>query len=45
METVVELAEQLRDEEQQIFILAGVVIASGKFIKKEYMKRIGEESI
>lgn len=40
LETVVELAEQLRDEEQRIFILSGVVVASDKFIQKEYMKQI-----
>lgn len=40
LETVVELAEQLRDEGQRIFILSGVVVASDKFIQKEYMKQI-----
>ena len=40
LETVVELAEQLRDEEQRIFILSGVVVASDKFIQKEYMEQV-----
>ena len=40
LETVVELAEQLRDEEQRIFILSGVVVASNKFIEKEYMEQV-----
>ena len=40
LETVVELAEQLRDEEQRIFILSGVVVASDKFIEKEYMEQV-----
>ncbi|MCM1101020.1 MAG: hypothetical protein NC398_06515 [Acetatifactor muris] len=40
LETVVKLAEQLRDEEQRIFILSGVIVASDKFIQKEYMKQI-----
>ena len=40
LETVVELAEKLSDEEQRIFILSGVVVASDKFIKKEYMEQI-----
>ena len=40
LEAVIELAERLSDEEQRIFILSGVVVASDKFIKKEYMKQI-----
>lgn len=40
LETVVELAEQLWDEEQRIFILSGVVVASDKFIEKEYMEQV-----
>lgn len=40
METVVELAEQLRDEEQRIFILSRVVAASDKFIGKEHMEQV-----
>lgn len=40
LETVVELAEQLQDEEQRIFILSGVIVASDKFIGKEYMEQV-----
>ncbi|MCM1173707.1 MAG: hypothetical protein NC341_01515 [Blautia sp.] len=40
LETVAALAEQLQDEEQRIFILSGVIVASDKFIQKEYMKQI-----
>ncbi len=40
LEAVVGLAEQLADEEQQVFILSGVIVASDKFIQKEYMKQI-----
>lgn len=40
LETVVELAEKLQDEEQRIFILSGVVVASDKFIEKEYMEQV-----
>ena len=40
LETVVELAEQLQDEEQRIFILSGVIVASDKFIEKEYMEQV-----
>ena len=45
LETVVELAEQLWNEEQRIFILPGVVVASDKFIEKEYMEQVGGKSI
>ena len=40
LEAVVGLAEQLADEEQQVFILSGVIVASDKFIQKEYMEQI-----
>ena len=40
LETVVELAEQLQDEEQRIFILSGVIVASDRFIEKEYMEQV-----
>lgn len=40
LEAVVGLAEQLADEEQQIFILSAVIVASDKFIQKEYMEQI-----
>ena len=40
LEAVVGLAEQLENEEQQVFILSGVVVASDKFIQREYMEQI-----
>lgn len=45
LEAVIELAERISDEEQRIFILSGVVVASDKFIKKEYMKQISRRRI
>ena len=40
LERVVELAEQVKDNEQQIFILSGVIVASDKFIRREYLEQI-----
>ena len=40
LENVVELAEQVKDNEQQIFILSGVIVASDKFINREYLEQI-----
>lgn len=40
LEKVVELAEQITDEEQRIFTLSGVIVASDKFIKREYLEQI-----
>lgn len=40
LERVVELAEQVKDNEQQIFILSGVIVASDKFISREYLEQI-----
>ena len=40
LEKVVELAEQVKDNEQQIFILSGVIVASDKFINIEYLEQI-----
>ncbi len=40
LEKVVSLAEQVTDEKQQIFILSGVIVASDKFINREYMEQI-----
>ncbi len=40
LEKVVELAEQIMDEEQRIFTLSGVIVASDKFIKREYLEQI-----
>ena len=36
LEKVVELAEQITDEEQRIFTLSGVIVASDKFINREH---------
>lgn len=40
LEKVVELAEQITDAEQRIFTLSGVIVASDKFIKREYLEQI-----
>ena len=40
LEKVVELAEQITDGNQQSFILSGVIVASDKFINREYMEQI-----
>lgn len=40
LERFVELAEQVKDNEQQIFILSGVIVASDKFINREYLEQI-----
>ena len=40
LEKVVNLAEQVTDEKQQIFILSGVIVASDKFINREYLEQI-----
>ena len=40
LEKVVDLAEQITDEEQRIFTLSGVIVASDKFINRDYMDQI-----
>jgi hypothetical protein len=40
LEKVVDLAEQIADEEQRIFTLSGVIVASDKFISREYLDQI-----
>lgn len=40
LEKVVDLAEQIADEEQHIFTLSGVIVASDKFINREYLDQI-----
>lgn len=40
LEKVVCLAEQVTDGKQQIFILSGVIVASDKFINREYLEQI-----
>lgn len=40
LEKVVDLAEQITDEEQRIFTLSGVIVASDKFINRDYMEQI-----
>lgn len=40
LEKVVDLAEQVMDGKQQIFILSGVIVASDKFINREYLEQI-----
>ena len=40
LEKIVDLAEQIPDEEQRIFTLSGVIVASDKFISREYLDQI-----
>ena len=40
LEKIVDLAEQITDEEQRIFTLSGVIVASDKFINREYLDQI-----
>lgn len=40
LEKVVDLAEQIANEEQRIFTLSGVIVASDKFINREYLEQI-----
>lgn len=40
LEKVVDLAEHITDEEQRIFTLSGVIVASDKFINREYLDQI-----
>lgn len=40
LERVVDLAEQIANEGQRIFALSGVIVASDKFIDREYLKQI-----
>lgn len=40
LERVVSLAEQVTDGKQQFFILSGVIVASDKFINREYLEQI-----
>ena len=40
LEKVVDLAEQITNEKQRIFALSGVIVASDKFISREYLEQI-----
>ncbi len=40
LEKVIDLAEQIPDEEQRIFTLSGVIVASDKFIDRKYLNQI-----
>lgn len=40
LEKVVDLAEQVTDGKQQIFILSGIIVASDKFINRKYLEQI-----
>ena len=42
LEKVVELSNQIENEKQRIFVLSGVIVASDKFMDKEYLKQIRE---
>lgn len=37
---VVELAEQIPNEEQRVFTLSGVIVASDKFINRDYLEQL-----
>lgn len=40
LEKVVDFAEKIPDEEQRIFALSGVIVASDKFINRDYLEQI-----
>ena len=40
LERIVDLTEQIPDEGQRIFTLSGVIVASDKFINRDYMDQI-----
>ena len=40
LERVVELAEQIPDEKQRVFTLSGVIVASDKFINRDYLEQL-----
>lgn len=40
LEKVVELAEHIQDNKQQIFILSGIIVASDEFINRAYLEQI-----
>ncbi|MFP3153408.1 hypothetical protein LQZ18_03070 [Lachnospiraceae bacterium ZAX-1] len=41
IEQVIELAKQV-EEEEQAFVIAGIMVASDKFIDREYAKNVKE---
>jgi transcription termination factor NusB len=42
IEDAIDLAKQVKDEQQQLFIVAGILTATNKFIDSEYSKQIKE---
>lgn len=40
LERIVELAEQIPDEKQRVFTLSGVIVASDKFINRDYLEQL-----
>lgn len=40
LEMIINLAEQIPDEEQRIFTLSGMIVASDKFISRDYLNQI-----
>ena len=40
LERIVDLAGQIPDEKQRIFILSGVIVAGDKFISRDYIEQI-----
>ena len=42
IESAVTLAKQIKDEQQQLSSIAGIVVASNKFIEANYFKELNE---
>ena len=40
IEQIIELAELIKDEQEQLLVVMGLLVASDKFIRKEYAERI-----
>jgi len=42
IEDMIDLAKQVQDEQQQLFIVAGILTSTNKFIDREYSKQVKE---
>ena len=42
IENAIDLAKQVQDEQQQVFIIAGILTATDKFIERKYSEMIKE---
>ena len=40
IEQIIELVELIKDEQEQLLVVTGLLVASDKFIRKEYAERI-----